>query len=356
MPVRDDRRIGPQKRHGLALHVRTHQRAVGVVVLEERDQRRRDRNRLPRADVDVLNFLARHGRQVALHAGQHHALLQVPVLLDDVRRSEDRLHLFVGAEVLVLAVDLAVLHHAVRRDEEAVFVDVGIDRQRRDQTDVGAFRRFDRTDSAIVRNVHVAHFEARALAVQTAGPKGRQTPLVRELRQRVGLVDDLRQLAAAEEEIDRAADALGVDQLGDAAQLVRVLQAHALLDGALELQEALAKLFAGQFVDRAQTAVAQMIDVVDVTFAAAQLEHVLQRVDQVLAAERHHRFGHVLVELAVDAEAADAAEAIAVFVEELFLEQRLGLVELRRVAGTQPGVDLHQRVFVAGRRCLRPAC
>ena len=37
----DQRRVGPQQRHGLALHVRAHQRAVGVVVLEERDQRRR---------------------------------------------------------------------------------------------------------------------------------------------------------------------------------------------------------------------------------------------------------------------------------------------------------------------------
>ena len=35
----DDRRLRLQERHGLALHVRAHQRAVGVVVLEERDER-----------------------------------------------------------------------------------------------------------------------------------------------------------------------------------------------------------------------------------------------------------------------------------------------------------------------------
>ena len=35
----DDGRLGHQQRHGLALHVRAHQRAVGVVVLQERDQR-----------------------------------------------------------------------------------------------------------------------------------------------------------------------------------------------------------------------------------------------------------------------------------------------------------------------------
>ena len=35
----DNRRLRPQQRHRLALHVRAHQRAVHVVVLQERNQR-----------------------------------------------------------------------------------------------------------------------------------------------------------------------------------------------------------------------------------------------------------------------------------------------------------------------------
>ncbi len=42
----DDRRLGNQQRHRLALHVRAHQRAVGVVVLEERDQPGRNAHHL----------------------------------------------------------------------------------------------------------------------------------------------------------------------------------------------------------------------------------------------------------------------------------------------------------------------
>jgi hypothetical protein len=34
----DERRLGLEERHALALHVRAHERAVGVVMLEERDQ------------------------------------------------------------------------------------------------------------------------------------------------------------------------------------------------------------------------------------------------------------------------------------------------------------------------------
>ena len=98
------------------------------------------------------------------------------------------------------------------RDQEAVLVDAGVDRQAGDQADVRAFRRLDRADAAVVRDVHVADFEARPLAVQAARAQGRQPPLVREHRQRVGLVHHLRQLAAAEEVFDGRGDALGVDQ------------------------------------------------------------------------------------------------------------------------------------------------
>ena len=42
----DERGVALDQRDGLALHVGAHQRAVGVVVLEERDQRGRHRHHL----------------------------------------------------------------------------------------------------------------------------------------------------------------------------------------------------------------------------------------------------------------------------------------------------------------------
>ena len=53
------RGLGAEQRHRLALHVAAHQRAVRVVVLEERDQRGRHRHELLRRDVDELDVLAR---------------------------------------------------------------------------------------------------------------------------------------------------------------------------------------------------------------------------------------------------------------------------------------------------------
>ena len=61
-PGADDRRLRDHQRHGLLLHVRAHERAVRVVVLEERDERRRDRDDLRRRDVHVLDVLRERPR------------------------------------------------------------------------------------------------------------------------------------------------------------------------------------------------------------------------------------------------------------------------------------------------------
>jgi len=94
---------------------------------------------------------------------------------------------------------LAFRYGLVRRREIAVFIDGRVDAQRRDEADVGAFRRLDGADAAIVADVHVAHFEAGAFAVQAARAQRAELALVRELVEGVRLLDDLRQFAAAEE-------------------------------------------------------------------------------------------------------------------------------------------------------------
>ena len=52
-----ERRGGAQQRHRLALHVRAHERAVRVVVLEERDERGGHRHQLVRGHVHQVHVL-----------------------------------------------------------------------------------------------------------------------------------------------------------------------------------------------------------------------------------------------------------------------------------------------------------
>ena len=94
-----------------------------------------------------------------------------------VRLGDDELPLLDRGEVLDLVGDEAVAHLAVRGLEEAVLVGPGIDGERVDETDVGAFRGLDRADPAVVGRMDVAHLEARPLPGE-ARPAPAPTPAV----------------------------------------------------------------------------------------------------------------------------------------------------------------------------------
>ncbi len=191
----DQRRLALDQRHRLALHVGAHQGAVGVVVLEERDQRRRDRDQLLGRDVDELDRLGQGQHELAVLAAAHEVLHEALVGVDLGIGLGDRVApLLHRREIDHLVADLAVRDAPIRALDEAVLVDPGIGREAVDQADVGAFGRLDRADPAVVGRMHVAHLEAGALAGQAARAERRQAPLVGDLRERVGLIHELREL------------------------------------------------------------------------------------------------------------------------------------------------------------------
>ena len=190
-------------------------------------------------------------------------------------------------EIDDLVGDLAVVDLAVRAFDEAVLVDPGIGREPVDQADIRAFRRLDRADAAVMRRMHVAHLEAGALAGQTARPERREAPLVGDLRQRIGLVHELRELRRAEELAHRGRRRLGVDQIVRH-HGVDLDRAHALADRPLHAQQADAVLVLHQLADRAHAAVAEMVDVVDLAAAVLQVDQHLEDREDVLLAQHAH--------------------------------------------------------------------
>lgn len=192
----------------MPLHVRSHQRAVGVVVLEERNERRRDGYDLFRRNVHVVYPIARHRQNVVglfVVTDDNHIFRKRSVFIQlRVRLGHDVVVFFIGRQV----VDMLGNHTRLRIDptvrsfDEAVLVDAGERRQGVDQTDVRTFRRFDRTHPAVVTVVNVADFEACALTRQTARSERGQTAFMRQFRKRVRLVHELRKLGASEELLD----------------------------------------------------------------------------------------------------------------------------------------------------------
>ena len=144
----------------------------------------------------VLVFFPR-GQIEAVGLVNDLAALEFFVKLFDLVLFDD----FAGLELTVTSIDdldvvddAAAFDLAVRRLDEAVVVNTREAAQRTDQSDVRTFRRFNRADAAVVCRVHVADFESGTLARETARPKGRETPLVRNLAERVGLIHELAEL------------------------------------------------------------------------------------------------------------------------------------------------------------------
>ena len=263
MPVPTSGASALMQRHGLAHHVRAHEGAVGVVVLEERDHRGRDRHHLARRDVHVVDVVAGDVVDLAATAADQDAVLGEAQSSVSVRvgLGDDEAVLLVGRQVVDLVGDDAVDDLAVRRLDEAERVDPAVGGERADQTDVRAFGRLDRAHAAVVRGVHVTDLEAGPLTGETTGAQRRQTALVGQTRQRVVLVHELRQLAGAEELLDGGDDRPDVDQ-GLRRDRLDVLGRHALADDALHTGQTRADLVLDELADVAQTTVAEVVDVV----------------------------------------------------------------------------------------------
>src|SRR5947207_620255 len=171
-----------------------------------------------------------------------------------------------------------------------------------------------------------------------------EAALVSDLGERVRLVHELRELGGPEELLDNRRHWLVVDQLLRH-QRLDVLQAHALLDGALHAHETDAVLVLDQLADGAHATVAQVVDVVDLAVAVLELDQVADDLQDVLAPERPLVEGDVQLELVVQLQAPDAREVVALGVEEEVVEEGGGRLRGGRVARAEPAVDLEDRVL-----------
>ena len=129
--------------------------------------------------------------------------------------------------------------------------------------------------------VHVAHVESRAVAVKPAGAERRQLALMREFRDRIGLIHELRQLRRTEKFADDRRNGAHVDE-ARRRNFIGVLRRHALFDEPLEARDTYAKLVLQKFAHAAHTAVAEVVDIVDRADAVAQVEVGRNRRDDVV--------------------------------------------------------------------------
>ena len=257
------RRLGTHQRHGLTLHVRTHEGTVRVVVLQERNHGGSDGHHLPRRHVHVVDVFAIHHLDVALFQAHGHAVFgNDPVLVKLGIGLGHHIAVFlIGGEVIHLIRDHAVNHLSVWGFDKAEGIHPGIRRQGTDQPNVRAFGGFDRAHAPIVRGVHVTHLNAGAFTGQTTRAQGGQAPLVGQAGQGVIEVHELRQLGAAEEFPNGGGHRPHVNQ-GGRSNGLRILGGHALAHDPFHAGQAHPNLVLDQLAHGTQPTVTKVVNVV----------------------------------------------------------------------------------------------
>ncbi len=107
---------------------------------------------------------------------------------------DDESFFAIRREIIEVTGDAAFLDFAIRRFEKPKSFTRANVASEAIKTDVRTFRRFHRTNAAVVRRMHVTDFEARAIARETARPERRQAAFVGQFRERIDLIHELREL------------------------------------------------------------------------------------------------------------------------------------------------------------------
>ena len=123
--------------------------------------------------------------------------------------------------------------------------------------------------------------------------------------------------------------------------------AHALFDRALHTNQTDAVLVLHQLTDRANAAVAEVIDVVDDAATVTQLDQVANALEDVALGEDLGFDRLVDLELVVQLEATDLREVVTLAVEEQVVEQLLRGFDGGRIARAQAAIDFHHGFFRA---------
>src|SRR5262249_57252470 len=125
---------------------------------------------------------------------------------------------------------------------------------------------------------------------------------------------------------------------------VDIDRGHAFLDRALHTQQTDAILIFHQLADRPHPAIAEMIDVIDLARAVAQIDERADHRDDVVATKHPHRIGRVEIETHVHLYAAYSRKVVALGIEEQRTEHCLGGFHGRGFARPHHAIDIEQRV------------
>ena len=278
----DSRSLGCEQRHCLPLHVRAHQGTVGIVVLKERDEGRRDRKDHLRRDIHIV-------KQTALPGLSHILIAAGYIFVQEMSLRIERLGSLRDVVVILLIgrhidnfirynriLRIGLINPPERRLNKTILINPRVAGKGVNKSDVRAFRCLDRAHAAVMRIMNIADLKSGSVTAQAAGAEGGQTPLVSELTKRIVLVHELRQLGRSEEFLNRGSDRFDIDQRLRG-HCVRILGLHAFAHYPLHSGKADPELILKQLPNGTDPAVAEMIDIIIISDAVFEMHIVVYR-------------------------------------------------------------------------------
>ena len=273
--------LGFEKRHSLPLHVGAHQSAVGVVVFQEGDHGCRHRDNHFGGNIHEVYplplYLDNLITVTGINSGSRKASIFVNRL---VSLGDNIIILHIGGHIDYLVQDDAgfLIHPAIRRFYKAVFIDLCKGCKIGDQTDVRTFWGLNGAHTAIVAVVHVTDLKSGTVTGKTARAQRGKTALMGQFRQGVGLIHKLGKGRRSEELLDGGHHRADIDQrLGGDDIHILGLDGHPLTDNALHSGKTNAELVLQKLTHAADTAVTQMVDVVDFAHFHRQIVDIVDR-------------------------------------------------------------------------------
>src|SRR3989304_8548741 len=127
----------------------------------------------------------------------------------------------------------------------------------------------------------IPDFKSCTLSRQTSGPKSRQPPFMRNLRQWIRLVHKLRKLTAAEKLLYSSYNRFSINQVMRQGTL-NIQNVHTLLDTPLHPGEAYPELILQEFTNTPDPSVSKMIYIINLTLIGFQVNKVSYSLHDVL--------------------------------------------------------------------------
>ena len=172
-----------------------------------------------------------------------------------------------------------------------------------------------------------------------------------DFRQRVGLIQELRQLAGSKEGVDHRRQRARIDQVNRREHLV-VAHVHPFPYGAGHPGQTDAELGVELLAYRAHAAVAEVVDVVYLSALVHEADQVLHNGDDVVLGEHQDFLRRVHAQLAVDLVAAYFPKVVALVRKEQLVDDAPGRFVIRRLCTAQLAIDIVDGLHFGARGVL----